>query len=180
MCSPEGGSIMTLQPGMFPAMRQVQSHRWPLRPGVQVHINGSRSLMTPTDSGVLTDSITNSKHIQRQLVQQLNPDSLLQQPNNIQEINEVNDADSQDTSKISRNHVVTECMPYYESLRDEKELSDHRQFDGDNENSSRKSGSRKDASSFSRSHTSNHFTDDTKPKCVEECKNTSCKWAGNI
>jgi hypothetical protein len=59
--SPEGDSSLTpprppppTSGGVTPQTAPVAVHRWPLRPGVQVHVNGARSLgrdaPTPTSS----------------------------------------------------------------------------------------------------------------------------------
>ena len=48
--SPDGGSNLALQPGG----NQIQPvHKWPLRPGVQVHVNGPNSLTLATSGSVL-------------------------------------------------------------------------------------------------------------------------------
>ncbi|XP_046648094.1 uncharacterized protein LOC124338080 isoform X3 [Daphnia pulicaria] len=49
--NPEGGSTMTLQPGTV--IQQVHQHKWPLRPGVQVHVNGTNSLTLAASGSVL-------------------------------------------------------------------------------------------------------------------------------
>jgi hypothetical protein len=42
---------MTLQPGTV--IQQVHQHKWPLRPGVQVHVNGTNSLTLAASGSVL-------------------------------------------------------------------------------------------------------------------------------
>ena len=106
--SPEGGSTMTLQPGTLPAIQQVHQHKWPLRPGVQVHVNGTNSLTLATSGSVL-----------------LSPNDLGHQSDasNRSRSSSTGSQSSQPKKNRSLDNqltVETGSNPYYETLREKK------------------------------------------------------------
>lgn len=100
---------MTLQPGT--AIQQVHQHKWPLRPGVQVHVNGTNSLTLAASGSVLlspseqvqTDASSSSRSRSRSG----STDSQSSQ------------SGTQKNRAIDRQTVET-GNPYYETLRDQK------------------------------------------------------------
>lgn len=89
---------MTLQPGT--AIQQVHQHKWPLRPGVQVHVNGTNSLTLAVSGSVLLSPADQA---------------------------ETNNSDSTGSpAHQSRSHRTVDCQivetgnPHYETLRDKK------------------------------------------------------------
>lgn len=98
---------MTLQSGT--AIQQVHQHKWPLRPGVQVHVNDTNSLTLAASGSVLLSSVDQA---------------LDEVPNSKHRRPRSNSSGSQgDQSESDRGfdcQVVETNIPYYETLRDQK------------------------------------------------------------
>lgn len=97
---------MTLQPGTHSAIQQVHQHKWPLRPGVQVHVNGTNSLTLATSGSVL-----------------LSPGDQAADTSSRSRSGSTGSQSSHSGSKtekpVDRQSVET-GNPYYETLRDQK------------------------------------------------------------
>ena len=96
---------MTLQPGTI--IQQVHQHKWPLRPGVQVHVNGTNSLTLATSGSVL-----------------LSPADQAEATHSNKSRSRSDSTGSQ--ANQSRSDTAVDCQivetgnPYYETLRDKK------------------------------------------------------------
>lgn len=102
--SPEGGSTMTLQPGTHPTIQQVHQHKWPLRPGVQVHVNGTNSLTLAASGSVLLSSEAQADASSRSRSGSTGSQSSA----SVLKTNKLNDRQAETGN------------PYYETLRDQK------------------------------------------------------------
>ena len=101
---------MTLQPGT--TIQQVHQHKWPLRPGVQVHVNGTNSLTLAASGSVLLSPAdqaqTDASSSGRSRSRSGSTDS---------------QSSHSETKKNSRGvdrQTVETGNPYYETLRDQK------------------------------------------------------------
>ena len=99
--------MMTLQQRIHPTIQQIHQHKWPLRPGVQVHVNGSKSISL-SDSGSVSLSLKKQSQEQSNQVGCGNRSATVQ------------------TSSSSHHNLSTEKFlaeengPYYETLRGKK------------------------------------------------------------
>ena len=106
--SPEGGSTIALQPGANSATQ----HKWPLRPGVQVHVNGPNTLsLAASGSVLLSPSDLQAAH-----------DQLSSSSSNSG--SRPSSANSNDKTKRADQRARTEAgnstHPYYETVREKK------------------------------------------------------------
>ncbi|XP_045036805.1 hemicentin-1-like isoform X2 [Daphnia magna] len=105
--NPEGGSLMTLQSGT--TIQQVHQHKWPLRPGVQVHVNDTNSLTLAASGSVLLSPVDQT--------QDEAPNSNSKRPRSDSSGSQ---ADQFEADKAVDRQVVESNIPYYETLRDQK------------------------------------------------------------
>ena len=117
--SPDGGSSSALQSGT-----QIQPvHKWPLRPGVQVHINGSNSLTLASSGSVLSDIksdhlISSARHYKSDLMdQQSVAGEVLLQPHyeqirdKLPDVDQMTDSGSESTRSVIRVGPVRKALP---------------------------------------------------------------------
>lgn len=109
--SPEGGSTMTLQPGANSAIQ----HKWPLRPGVQVHVNGPNSLSLAASGSVLLSPTDQSSNSSGSRPSSAGSEVITQTNSGQSQRN--GSSDKQQAAAAAGNH------PYYETLREKKKRS---------------------------------------------------------
>lgn len=98
---------MTLQSGT--TIQQVHQHKWPLRPGVQVHVNDTNSLTLAASGSVLLSPVDQT--------QDEAPNSNSKRPRSDSSGSQ---ADQFEADKAVDRQVVESNIPYYETLRDQK------------------------------------------------------------
>lgn len=105
--------MMTQSNLQHPAIRQIHQHKWPLRPGVQVHINRSKSIANTASESVSTVGRSN------QLGYNIAPCTMGLNHNQ------------------STDHFLEEEAgnPFYETLRDKKQkvISENQSLDSGSE-----------------------------------------------
>ena len=105
--------MMTQSNLQHPTIQQIHQHKWPLRPGVQVHINGSKSIANTASESVSTVGRSN------QLGYGSAPRTMGLNHN-------------QSTDNFLEEEVGN---PYYETLRDKKQkvISENQSMDSGSE-----------------------------------------------
>lgn len=92
--------MMTQRNLQHPTIQQIHQHKWPLRPGVQVHINGSKSIAN-TASEAAASTVNRSNHLGYGIGQR---------------------AIGSNQNQSTQNFLDEEAgNPYYETLRDKKQ-----------------------------------------------------------
>ncbi len=111
--SPEGGSTMTLQPGANSAIQ----HKWPLRPGVQVHVNGPNSLSLAASGSVLLSPTDQSSNSSGSRPSSAGSEAITQTNSGQRNGSSDKQRSAAEAVAAAGNH------PYYETLREKKKRS---------------------------------------------------------